>query len=66
MTDAISDRLANCYTGVVHDVLRKMGHDVTEARARTVSHGRGQAILRLDDGYCAASDGRADGQAVGY
>lgn len=26
MTDAISDRLANCYTGVVHDVLRKMGY----------------------------------------
>jgi len=25
MTDAISDRLANCYTGVVHDVMRKMG-----------------------------------------
>ncbi|MEM6662823.1 MAG: RraA family protein [Pseudomonadota bacterium] len=26
MTDAISDRLAKCYTGVVHDVMRKMGH----------------------------------------
>lgn len=26
MTDAISDRLAKCYTGVVHDVLRKMGY----------------------------------------
>ena len=26
MTDQISDRLARCYTGVVHDVLRKMGH----------------------------------------
>lgn len=25
MSDAISDRLARCYTGVVHDVLRKMG-----------------------------------------
>ena len=25
MTDAISDRLARCYTGVVHDVMRKMG-----------------------------------------
>lgn len=24
-TDQISDRLANCYTGVVHDVMRKMG-----------------------------------------
>ena len=26
MTDEISDRLAKCYTGVVHDVMRKMGH----------------------------------------
>ena len=26
MSDAISDRLAKCYTGVVHDVMRKMGH----------------------------------------
>lgn len=26
MSDAISDRLAACYTGVVHDVLRKMGY----------------------------------------
>ncbi len=25
MTDQISDRLARCYTGVVHDVMRKMG-----------------------------------------
>ena len=25
MTDEISDRLARCYTGVVHDVMRKMG-----------------------------------------
>lgn len=26
MTDTISDRLAECYTGVVHDVMRKMGY----------------------------------------
>lgn len=26
MSDEISDRLASCYTGVVHDVMRKMGH----------------------------------------
>ncbi|MGH1361347.1 MAG: RraA family protein [Burkholderiaceae bacterium] len=25
MTDTISDQLAQCYTGVVHDVMRKMG-----------------------------------------
>ena len=26
MTNEISDRLAKCYTGVVHDVMRKMGY----------------------------------------
>ena len=26
MTDEVSERLAKCYTGVVHDVMRKMGH----------------------------------------
>ena len=26
MTDQTSDRLARCYTGVVHDVMRKMGY----------------------------------------
>ena len=50
----------------VYDALDKMGHDVIRARARTVSHGRGQIIYRLEDGYLAASDQRADGQAVGF
>ena len=30
------------------------------------SFGGGQIIYRLDDGYCAASEPRKDGQAVGY
>jgi gamma-glutamyltranspeptidase/glutathione hydrolase len=50
----------------VYDALRKMGHDVTEAHVRSVAFGRGQAIYQLYDGYCAASDGRSDGQAVGF
>ena len=25
MSDALTDRLARCYTGVVHDVMRAMG-----------------------------------------
>jgi gamma-glutamyltranspeptidase/glutathione hydrolase len=28
--------------------------------------GGAQAIYRLDEGYCAASDSRKDGQAVGF
>ncbi len=49
-----------------YDKLRDMGHDLTISERRTVSHGRGQCIYRLDDGYLAASDQRSDGQAVGF
>jgi len=50
----------------VYEELRRRGHQVTIAEARTVAHGGGQVILRLADGYCAASDLRRDGEAVGY
>ena len=45
MSDAISDRLAKCYTGVVHDVMRKMGHrDFTlPPRLRPILPGQGMA-----------------------
>ncbi len=49
----------------LYEDLRKRGHDLTIAGARTALHGRGQAIWRLEEGYVAASDGRADGMAVG-
>jgi gamma-glutamyltranspeptidase/glutathione hydrolase len=45
--------------------LGAMGHDITIAPQRDVSFGGAQAILRLDDCWCGASDGRRDGQAVG-
>ncbi len=55
------------FDATFYDTLRDMGHDVTIAKARTVSHGRGQCIWKLEDGgYLAASDQRSDGQAVGY
>ena len=50
----------------VYEELRKRSHDVTLAEARTVRHGGGQAIYRLEDGYFGASDLRRDGQAVGF
>lgn len=50
----------------VYERLGAMGHDVRRARARTVTHGGGQAICRLENGYVAASDLRRDGQAVGW
>ena len=54
------------FDAALYDGLGERGHDVVVAAARTVHHGGGQAVLRLPDGWCAASDGRRDGQAVGW
>jgi len=50
----------------VYEGLKALGHDLSVQRGRSASFGRGQIIWRLDDGYVAASDLRADGQAVGF
>lgn len=50
----------------VYDGLRALGHELSIAGAKTVSHGRGQIIYKLDNGYVAGSDLRSDGQAVGF
>ena len=50
----------------LYEELKRRGHEVEIAKERSVSFGRGQAIYKLADGYCGASDLRADGQAVGY
>ena len=49
---------------VVNELIRR-GHSLVED-AQTVHYGGAQIIHRLPDGYCAASDPRKDGQAVGY
>ncbi len=43
-----------------------MGHTLRRRGSRSAQFGRGQIIYRLEDGYIAASDLRADGQAVGF
>jgi gamma-glutamyltranspeptidase/glutathione hydrolase len=46
--------------------LERRGHKIIEPTPTTI-FGGGQIIEKLDnDGYCAASDYRKDGQAVGY
>lgn len=50
----------------VYDELKRRGHDIEVAATRNTQFGAGQVIYKLDDGYCAASEPRADGQAVGY
>jgi gamma-glutamyltranspeptidase/glutathione hydrolase len=48
--------------------LKKRGHHIRPEAPTFLSGGLGgaQLIYRLADGYCAASDPRKDGQAVGY
>ncbi|HEX2830445.1 MAG TPA: gamma-glutamyltransferase family protein [Burkholderiales bacterium] len=50
----------------VIDTLRARGHDMTVADRWSTDFGRAQLIYKLEDGYCAASEKRTDGQAVGY
>lgn len=45
--------------------LEQLGHRIRQEGRKSVRFGRGQAIHRLPDGWCGASDLRADGQAVG-
>ena len=45
--------------------LKSRGHNIIED-AEIFTYGGAQIIQRLPDGYCAASDHRKDGQAVGY
>jgi gamma-glutamyltranspeptidase/glutathione hydrolase len=46
--------------------LKALGHQLSLQEARSSSFGRGQVIRRLDHGWCAGSDLRADGQAAGF
>jgi gamma-glutamyltranspeptidase/glutathione hydrolase len=50
----------------VLDGLRARGHDMVQADRWSTDFGRAQLIYRMEDGYCAASERRTDGQAVGY
>jgi len=52
------------FGGEVLSALEKRGHVLTHSP--TSLFGGAQIIYRMADGYCAASDPRKDGQAVGY
>jgi gamma-glutamyltranspeptidase / glutathione hydrolase len=49
----------------VREELKRRGHMLT-GEAPTSVFGGAQIIYRMPDGYCAASDPRKDGQAIGY
>lgn len=47
--------------------LEVLGHRLASAEAVNFAFGGAQLIWRMgDDGYCAGSDHRKDGMAVGY
>jgi gamma-glutamyltranspeptidase/glutathione hydrolase len=48
------------------DGLRRRGHAMVQADRWATDFGRAQLIYRMGDGYCAASERRTDGQAVGF
>ena len=50
----------------VLDELKGRGHRVVESEAAMFGFGGAQLAWRLDDGYCAASDHRKDGHAIGF
>ena len=59
--------LEAAYAGSVADELARRGHrQVTVSPADSLEFGSAQLILRLDDGYAAASEPRRDGQAAGF
>ncbi len=50
----------------VQEELRRRGHRVVPTDRPMFGFGGAQLIHRLDDGYCAASDHRKDGCAIGF
>ena len=61
-TVSLEDRIA----GTVVDELTRRGHRFVSAEVPMFGFGGAQLIHRLEDGYCAASDHRKDGGAVGF
>ena len=52
--------------GTVLEELRKRGHRIVPSDRPMFGFGGAQLIHKLDDGYCAASDHRKDGCAIGF
>ena len=50
----------------VKEELARRGHRLVGADFPMFGFGGAQLIHRLDDGYCAASDHRKDGCAIGF
>ena len=50
----------------VREELARRGHRIVDSEVAMFGFGGAQLAYRLDDGYCAASDHRKDGCAIGF
>lgn len=50
----------------VREGLASLGHRIVQSSDSYMDFGAGQFVVKLGDGYLAASDARRDGQAVGF
>lgn len=64
--DGLKVGLEHSFPADVVEDLRKRGHQITVTERGSTDYGRAQIIQKLDDGYCAGSEPRCDGQAVGF
>ena len=62
MSISLEERVA----GGVREELARRGHRIVSTDVPMFGFGGAQLIHRLDDGYCAASDHRKDGCAIGF
>ncbi len=53
-------------TASVKEELTRRGHRIVSSEVTMFGFGGAQLIHRLEDGYCAASDHRKDGGAIGF
>ncbi len=58
--------LEDSIAGPVKEELARRGHRIVPSDRPMFGFGGAQLIHRLDDGYCAASDHRKDGCAIGF
>jgi gamma-glutamyltranspeptidase/glutathione hydrolase len=62
----MSVSLEEAVPAAVKDELKRRGHNIVGAERPMFGFGGAQLIHRLDDGYCAGTDPRKDGCAVGF
>jgi gamma-glutamyltranspeptidase/glutathione hydrolase len=66
LDDQMNVQVEHDMPAAVIDELESRGHRTIRSDRLSTEFGRGQFIFKLDDGYFAASEKRADGQAVGF